>query len=99
MSQQDDTKLGWRNSTNDWRATLRSGSLCRKVLGTCRSEIVMDLNARRWFTSMEWDEIEHQWAELQARASYRRILVTEGSGGSLSLRSDDLDSVGELHTW
>jgi hypothetical protein len=31
--------------------------------------------------------------------SYRRILVTEGSGGSgLSLRSDDLDSVGELYT-
>src|SRR5262249_47375187 len=31
--------------------------------------------------------------------SYRRILVTEGSGGSgLSLRSDNLDSVGELYT-
>jgi hypothetical protein len=30
--------------------------------------------------------------------SYRRILVTEGSGGSLSLRSEDLDSVCELHT-
>jgi len=30
--------------------------------------------------------------------SYRRILVTEGSGGSgLSFRSDDLDSVGELY--
>jgi hypothetical protein len=32
-------------------------------------------------------------------ASYRRILVTEGSGGSdLSLRSDNLDSVSELYT-
>ena len=31
--------------------------------------------------------------------SYRRILVTGGSGGSgLSLRSDDLDSVVELYT-
>src|SRR5262245_14245224 len=31
--------------------------------------------------------------------SYRRILVTEGvSGNGLSLRSDDLDSVGELYT-
>src|SRR6266508_419000 len=31
--------------------------------------------------------------------SYRRILVTDGSGGSgLSLRSDDLDSVVELYT-
>src|SRR5215216_7373099 len=31
--------------------------------------------------------------------SYRRILVTEGSGGSgLSLRSDALDSVGELYS-
>ena len=30
--------------------------------------------------------------------SYRRTLVTEGSGGSgLSLRSDDLNSVGELY--
>ncbi len=31
--------------------------------------------------------------------SYRRILVTEGSGGSgSSLRSDDLDSIGELYS-
>jgi len=31
--------------------------------------------------------------------SYRRILVTEGSGGSgLSLRSDNLDSIAELYT-
>src|SRR5215217_4202449 len=35
----------------------------------------------------------------RAIESYRRILVTEGSGGSgLSLRSDDLDSVGELYS-
>jgi hypothetical protein len=31
--------------TNDWRATLRSGSLCCKALRTCRSEIVMDLKS------------------------------------------------------
>jgi hypothetical protein len=31
--------------------------------------------------------------------SYRRILVTAGSGGSgLRLHSDDLDSVGELYS-
>ena len=77
MSQQDDTKLGWQNSTNDWRATLRSGSLCRKVLGTCGSEIMMDLNARQWFTSMQWDEIEHQWAELQARARRHWFHLTQ----------------------
>ena len=47
--QQGDTKRGWQNSTNDWRATLRSGSLCRKALGTCRSEIVMDsIGSRQW---------------------------------------------------
>jgi hypothetical protein len=43
------------------------------------------------------------WVDLLAYrqnvASYRRILVTGGSGGSsLSLRSDDLDSVVELYT-
>ena len=38
-------------------------------------------------------------AGRDARTSYRRILVTGGSGGSgLSLRSDDLDSVVELYT-
>lgn len=38
--------------------------------------------------------------EFRGRASsYRRILVTGGSGGGgLSLRSDDLDSVVELYT-
>src|SRR5262249_33599270 len=35
----------------------------------------------------------------QLAPSYRRILVTEASGGGdLSLRSDNLDSVGELYT-
>ena len=36
---------------------------------------------------------------MRTPGSYRRILVTEGSGGSgLSLRFDNLDSVGELYT-
>ena len=36
---------------------------------------------------------------VMEHGSYRRILVTSGSGGSgLSLRSDDLDSVVELYT-
>jgi len=37
---------------------------------------------------------------MVTEGSYRRILVMEGvrSGGSLSLRSDDLDSAAELHT-
>jgi len=38
---------------------------------------MMDLNARRWFTSMQWDEIEHQWAELQARARRHWFHLTQ----------------------
>ena len=33
--------------------------------------------SRRWFTSMEWDEIEHQWAELQARARRHWFHLTQ----------------------
>ena len=46
---------------------------------------------------------ERSWSRVsapaRARTSYRRILVTGGSGGGgLSLRSDDLDFVVELYT-
>jgi uncharacterized protein YjbJ (UPF0337 family) len=46
-------------------------------VGYVPSEIMMDLNARRWFTSMQWDEIEHQWAELQARARRHWFHLTQ----------------------
>jgi hypothetical protein len=36
--------------------------------------------------------------DTKVSRSYSRKLVTEGSGGGLSLRSDDLDSVGEFYT-
>jgi len=60
-----------------------------------------ELNGQPVMATDLYDAVERRWlaSYTQLTKSYRRILVTGGSGGSgLSLRSDDLDSVVELYT-